>query len=535
MRIFTAIGLLLALIVSMSSSGMVSAHTDFDGSTPSDGATVDAPVSEVTVVFTAFAEPAGEGFVALDPAGVVRTPSVTTTDDETFLLTFDPPLAGGPVGVKWNIRSRDGHNMSGSFSFNVTAPAPDVVVPADPDPTAPETGTSSAPASPAPETSEPATSADVAASPVEESPSSSPPSVASPTGDAEAGTAGSGAAPTGVGLDEFLEVEVSSPGETASWLGRLVSFLAVVVMLGGLVFAVRVMRGSTEEITRLVSGIRIAGVVLVVGSLVEYSGVVRRFDESWASAWSTSAGAATLMRTVGGLAVTLGLGAASRATRTGRTLSSAAASPSAPSPAARALSVDADRSLVEPHEAERWTPHRKAWIAFAGAALTVISFWFDGHTVTKGIRPLHALSNSVHVVAGSIWVGGAIWLTVVLWARHRVGRSGDGAGLVLRFSTIATVALAAVFVGGVAMVFSILDSFGEITSTQWGNTMLAKLAAVGVAVVLGAYNHFRLRPALERSPDNPDLLRSVRVALTAEAAVLVIVVAITSRLVASAF
>jgi copper transport protein len=310
---------------------------------------------------------------------------------------------------------------------------------------------------------------------------------------------------------------------------------AVVVILGGLAFAIRVMRGSTDEIARLVTGIRIAGGVLIVGSLVEYLGVARRFDEAWLSAWSTSAGAATLMRTVGGVAVFIGLRAATVVGRPGRTLSSAAFTPAASTSVASTSEVDANSHHVDPHEAGRWTPGRTAWLAFAGAALIVISFWFDGHTVTKGFRPLHALSNSVHVLAGSIWAGGAISMALVLWGRHHADRSTDGAGVVVRFSSVATVALAAVVVAGVVMAVSILDTFGELTSTQWGKTMLVKLAAVGVAIVLGAYNHFRLRPALERSPEDPDLLRSARVTLTMEAITLGLVAGITSWLVAAAF
>ena len=181
-----------------------------------------------------------------------------------------------------------------------------------------------------------------------------------------------------------------------------------------------------------------------------------------------------------------------------------------------------------------WRPDRSSWMAFVGIGLAVASFWFDGHTVTQGFRPLHVLANGVHVVAGSVWVGGVVTMAAVLWWRHRTKRSSDALGLVVRFSAVASVALGAVVVAGLVMAVSILDSFGELTSTQWGQTFLLKSAAAGVAVLAGAYNHFRLMPALERDPHDQALHESVRSTVTAEAIMLVFVVVVTAWLVAAA-
>ena len=53
------------------------------------------------------------------------------------------------------------------------------------------------------------------------------------------------------------------------------------------------------------------------------------------------------------------------------------------------------------------------------------------------------------------------------------------------------------------MAFIVLDSFGDVTGTEWGQTLLLKSAAVAVAVAIGAYNHFRLVPALDAEPESP--------------------------------
>ena len=73
-------------------------------------------------------------------------------------------------------------------------------------------------------------------------------------------------------------------------------------------------------------------------------------------------------------------------------------------------------------------------------------------------------------------------MAMVLWARHRAGRPSDALGLVVRFSAVASVALGAVVVAGLVMAIAILDSFGELTSTQWGQTFLLKSAAAAIAM-----------------------------------------------------
>jgi copper transport protein len=50
----------------------------------------------------------------------------------------------------------------------------------------------------------------------------------------------------------------------------------------------------------------------------------------------------------------------------------------------------------------------------------------------------------------------------------------------------------------------------------------------------GAYNHFRLMPALDRDPDDEVLHRSVRATVTAEAIMLGFVVVVTAWLVVAA-
>ena len=336
-------------------------------------------------------------------------------------------------------------------------------------------------------------------------------------------------------MEEFLQVDQSTPGESLARLGRLISIAAIVLGIGALAFAATTLRGSLAEIGSLITAVRILGGILVVGALAEYVGVARIGNESLATAWTSSAGTATALRAVAGVAIAAGLVATTVPIRTPARSLSAAAKP------ATVAKIDIDTGAERSTDSatgrpvvRRWQPRRSSWPAFVGIGLAIASFWFDGHTVTKGFRPLHALANSIHVVAGSVWVGGVVTMAIVMWARHRRSRPTDALGLVVRFSAVASVALGAVVAAGLVMAVSILDSFGELTSTQWGQTFLLKSAAAGLAMLAGAYNHFRLMPALERDPDDDVLHRSVRSTVTAEAILLGFVVVVTAWLVAAA-
>jgi copper transport protein len=123
---------------------------------------------------------------------------------------------------------------------------------------------------------------------------------------------------------------------------------------------------------------------------------------------------------------------------------------------------------------------------------------------------------------------------VLCWTRHRAGRPTDAARLVLHFSRVATVALLSVAAAGIVMAIFVLDSFGDLTGTEWGQILLLKLGAVAIAATLGAYNHFRLLPRLEAGSDDPDVEAQLRGNLVAESIVLLFVVVVTAWLVAAA-
>lgn len=115
----------------------VLAHTDIAFTVPAADETVADPVSTITVAFADPVTLVGAGFEVFTPQEQIVQPTVATDDDTEFLLQLDTPLAGGVVGVRYEVVAADGHIIDGSFTFTVSAPAPAPTIP--PATTAPAT------------------------------------------------------------------------------------------------------------------------------------------------------------------------------------------------------------------------------------------------------------------------------------------------------------------------------------------------------------------------------------------------------------
>jgi copper transport protein len=185
-------------------------------------------------------------------------------------------------------------------------------------------------------------------------------------------------------------------------------------------------------------------------------------------------------------------------------------------------------------------PEDKAWrvetglASFIGAALILISFLFDGHTVTEGNRTLHAIVNMIHVAGGAIWAGGLLMLAQVVWRRHRRGADTRALQLAVRFSVVAAAALVIAGLAGTILAVIVLDSVSELWSTPWGRLLLGKIVFVGAAAIAGGYNHKVLIPEMTADPEDTLTAERFRAVVTAEAIALALVIAITAFLIGAA-
>ena len=97
------------------------AHTDLAATRPGDGDVLIDPVSRIELEFSGAVDADGISIRLLDGNG--RDILATTTQISEELVAIEPEqeLDGGRYAVLWSVRSAsDGHEISGSFSFEVS-------------------------------------------------------------------------------------------------------------------------------------------------------------------------------------------------------------------------------------------------------------------------------------------------------------------------------------------------------------------------------------------------------------------------------
>lgn len=166
------------------------------------------------------------------------------------------------------------------------------------------------------------------------------------------------------------------------------------------------------------------------------------------------------------------------------------------------------------------------WVIGLWALAVGVTFGLSGHAAAGSQRALTLLSETVHAVAASIWLGGlALLLTVAL-------RSGAALEVARRFSRLAFGCVVAVVVTGLFQTWRGVGwSWGALSGTEYGHVLLFKLAVVVYVLFLAGLSRAWVWRTIESAaePDVPLLARTVG----GEAFGLVVVLALTSGLVAT--
>jgi copper transport protein len=131
--------------------------------------------------------------------------------------------------------------------------------------------------------------------------------------------------------------------------------------------------------------------------------------------------------------------------------------------------------------------------AAAGAGMLVHAL--AGHAAgPSSLRALNLLAQWAHLLAVGVWIGGLAWLLAGLW-RHAAARSTRE--VVVRFSKLAGISLAAVVATGVARTVDELGGWGRLLDSGFGRALDLKLVLFAGLVGLGALNRYRLVPLFE--------------------------------------
>ena len=145
---------------------------------------------------------------------------------------------------------------------------------------------------------------------------------------------------------------------------------------------------------------------------------------------------------------------------------------------------------------------RPAYRAVVAALLLASLGWVGHATIGEGpVRLGHEINDSVHLLAGGIWLGGLVPLAA-LTARAR--RTGSSIWFLLlrealpQFSHMGYVAVALVALTGIINAALLVGSIDGLIETPYGRLLLVKIALVLVLVAVAVINRFILVPRIDR-------------------------------------
>jgi copper transport protein len=173
--------------------------------------------------------------------------------------------------------------------------------------------------------------------------------------------------------------------------------------------------------------------------------------------------------------------------------------------------------------------HAVALVACALGVGIAVTPALSGHARVAGL--LAVISDWVHVLAASAWIGGLVFVLVALW-RAGGERWSLAARAVPRFSTLAVISVTALLVAGIVSGFLEVRSWSALWETTYGQLLLVKAALVLPVLALGWFNNRasvpRLRAGIASVVERRRFLRST----VAELALVVVIVGVTAVLVA---
>ena len=177
-----------------------------------------------------------------------------------------------------------------------------------------------------------------------------------------------------------------------------------------------------------------------------------------------------------------------------------------------------------------------------GALYLALTPALGGHASVQSPTAVFFPADTVHVLGGSVWVGGVAFLLFALPAATAELESSQRSGLLLstlvRFSPIALGAVIAIAVTGVIQAYIDVRTVEALLNTTYGQLMIVKTVLLLLLMALGWVNRDRVIPSLTRlaaaaaAPGETGVL--ARRTLRSEMALMLCVFGVTAALVSYA-
>ncbi|MBV9819534.1 MAG: copper resistance protein CopC [Solirubrobacterales bacterium] len=139
--------------------------------------------------------------------------------------------------------------------------------------------------------------------------------------------------------------------------------------------------------------------------------------------------------------------------------------------------------------------------ALLAAAAVLVFPGSAGHAGQTSPRGVSVPVDWLHLISGSLWLGGLIGL-LVLWVALGSRRRAPALSVVVpRFSNLALASVATLLATGTIATIDHMPALDALWDTGYGVAILAKIAILLVAVAAASQNLLRVRPRLIAGPD----------------------------------
>ncbi len=146
-------------------------------------------------------------------------------------------------------------------------------------------------------------------------------------------------------------------------------------------------------------------------------------------------------------------------------------------------------------------------LASIAGVMAAVAPVLSGHTWADAtaLRNAALVADGLHVLAAGAWMGSLAALVLVALPILNRAKDADGRVAVLplwvdAFSRLALLSVLLLVVTGGFNTWTRLGGFGNLTSTDYGRTLLIKLGVLAAAAALGFYNWRVVKPSLVETP-----------------------------------
>ena len=159
--------------------------------------------------------------------------------------------------------------------------------------------------------------------------------------------------------------------------------------------------------------------------------------------------------------------------------------------------------------------------AVLAAAATLSIPGASGHAAQQSPRGFSLLFDWLHLVSGSLWLGGLVGLLVLWFAVGSDARVPALSTVVPRFSNVAFVSVLVLLGTGTGATIFHMPAINALWETGYGVAILVKIGILTTAVIIASGNLLRTKPRLvaaRRQPElGPPAARLLRVLVGTEA------------------